>query len=64
MLLETMIIFVKKKMILVEEKPGTISKESHKESFSHCIMRVEDINSNSKGIYGKVDLVYNELYIN
>lgn len=51
-------------MILVEEKPGTISKESHKESLSHCIMRVEDINSNSKGIYGKADLVYNELYIN
>lgn len=54
---------MEKKMILLGKKSGTISKQSHKESISYWIMRVDDKNSNSIEIYDKYDWVYNELFI-
>lgn len=55
--------FYGKKMVLLGKKSGTISKQSHKESLSYWIMRVDDKNSNSIEIYDKYDWVYNELFI-
>jgi hypothetical protein len=48
----------------VGKKVGISGKESQRESLSHCIVKVRDRNSNSKGIYSKVYFLYDELHIN